>query len=60
MTGKEIQEQLDIGWNGLATLRYELRYSINGDNKKKTIHWLMDNFDCSYGVAKRLVEKANN
>lgn len=59
MNGKEILEQLEIGWNGLETLRYSRRYDINGDNKLKKIHWVLGNFDCTYGIAKRLVEKAN-
>ena len=59
MKRNEIIEILENSYSGIETLRYHRRYE-NGDNKLKNIHWLMDNFDCSYGIAKRLVERANN
>ena len=61
MKGKEILEYLKNNYTGLDTLRYNKRYEgLNVDNKKKNIHWLMFNFSCSYGVALRLVNYANN
>lgn len=59
MTRKEIIEQLENNYAGMDTLRYKIRYDINGDNRIKTIHWVMGNFDCSYGVAARLVDRCN-
>lgn len=59
MTRAEIIKQLDNNYNGMDTLRYKLRYQ-NGDNRLKNIHWLMDEFGCSYGVAARLVDRCNN
>lgn len=58
MNGREILELLNQDYCGLDSVRYVKRYH-NGDNKLKCIHWLMRNFDCSYGVARRLVEKVN-
>lgn len=58
MTGKEIIKELEENYNGLETVRYSKRYD-NGDNRAKNIHWLMDTFGCSWGVANRIVAKAN-
>lgn len=59
MKGKKIIEILESTYSGIDTLRYRKRYE-NGDNRIKNIHWLMDNFGCSYGVGARLVDRANN
>lgn len=59
MTRKEIIEELENNYNGMDTLNYGIRYR-NGDNRLKTIHWVMDNFSCSYGVASRLVDRCNS
>lgn len=58
MTGKEIIKELEENFNGLDTVKYKKRWE-NGDNRAKYIHWLMDMFNCSYGVAYRIVGKAN-
>lgn len=59
MTRAEIIEQLDNNYCGMDTLKYDVRYR-NGDNRLKRIHWLMYEFECSYGVAARLVDRCNN
>ena len=59
MTGKEIIKELDENFNGLATVKYDLRYANGKDYRKEKIHWLMDMFSCSYGIANRIVAKAN-
>ena len=58
LNGKQIIEALEESYNGLDTVRYERRWE-NGDNRAKKIHWLMDNFGCSWGIANRIVGKAN-
>jgi len=59
LNGREIAGILDSSFNGIDTLRYKRRYE-NGDNRKKMINWVLNNFNTSYDVASRLVKYANN
>lgn len=59
MNGKEIKKILEDCYCGADTIKYKLRYQ-NGDNKTKNINWILNNFNTTRAVAKRLVEQANN
>lgn len=58
MNAKEIRDVLENSYSGMDTLAYGKRYE-NGDNKSKTIKWVMGNFNCTYACAWRLVSIAN-
>lgn len=59
LNGKEIARILDSSFCGIETLRYIRRFE-NGDNRKKNINWILNNFNTTYGIASRLVDFANN
>lgn len=58
MTGKEIMKILNTDYSGAETILVDPRCIAY--SKAKNIRWLMYMFDASYGVARRLVDKANH
>lgn len=59
LSGKEIARILDESYCGINTIKYRKRWE-NGDNRKRYIKWILNNFPTTYGVAERLVEYVNN
>lgn len=55
LNGKEIAKILDECYRGIDTLRVR-----NSVDLSKKIKWVLDNFNTTYFVARRIVKYANN